>query len=74
MSGQSIGEGRWEKVDLPRGGLRTVGDLQVPLSAVTQASRLKLTVSIAGTPYSNDWDVWVYPAKSRPRPARATCW
>ncbi len=59
--GQTIGEGRWQEVDLPCGGLRSVGNVKCALSAVTKASRLKLTVSLSGTPFSNDWDVWVYP-------------
>lgn len=62
-AGQTIGEGRWDKIDLPRGGLRGVGNLQCTLAAVKTAARLKLTVSIADTPYRNQWDVWVYPAK-----------
>ncbi len=31
------------------------------LSGVTQPSHLQLTVAIEGTPYTNDWDLWVYP-------------
>ena len=60
-SGQSICEGRWTDVDLPRGGLREVGKLECGLAVVKRASRLSLSVSIAGTPYRNDWDLWVYP-------------
>ncbi len=59
--GQTVGEGRWQNVDLPCGGLRNVGDIQCALSAVKKACRLKLTVSLPGTPYGNDWDIWVYP-------------
>ncbi len=60
-SGQSIGEGRWTDVDLAAGGLRPVGPLRCSLSGVRHASRLRLSVSIEGTAYGNDWDVWVYP-------------
>ena len=60
-SEQTIGEGRWTDVSLPRGGLRKVGRLECSLSAVRRASRLTLTVSIPGTPYANDWQIWVYP-------------
>ncbi len=31
---QTIGEGRWTDVDLPRGGLRRVGNLECSLAAV----------------------------------------
>jgi hypothetical protein len=60
-AGQTIGEGRWTDVSLPRGGLRKVGRLECSLSAVRRASRLTLAVSIPGTPYANDWQIWVYP-------------
>ncbi len=62
-AGQSVGEGRWIDVVLPRGRLSRVGSLQCSLAAVHAASRLTLTVSIAGSSYSNYWHIWVYPAQ-----------
>ncbi len=67
--GQSLCEGRWTQVDLPRNGLRRVGSLECALAGVTQASRLRLSVSIEGTPYGNDWDIWVYPKEVETAPA-----
>lgn len=63
-TGQTIGEGRWTDVDLPRGGLRNVGRLECALQSVRRAMRLTLTVSLSGTEFANDWQVWVYPAQS----------
>ena len=61
-SGQTIGEGRWADCGSPawwtaKGRPRW----NVHSSAVRRASRLTLTVSIPGTPYANDWQIWVYP-------------
>lgn len=38
-----------------------VGEIKMPLNGVTSASKLKLTVTIEGTNFANDWDFWVYP-------------
>ncbi|MHB8955046.1 MAG: discoidin domain-containing protein [Pirellulaceae bacterium] len=61
---QTIGEGRWTDVDLPRGGLHKVGTLECSLAAMRRAGRLTLSVSIPGTSYANDWQVWVYPPRT----------
>ena len=73
-SGQSMCEGRWTDVDLPRGGLREVGKLECALAVVERASRLTLSVSIAGTPYRNDWDLWVYPTNVETAAPRRVSW
>jgi len=67
--GQTIAEGRWTDVDLPAGGLREIGTVECSLAAVRRASRLTLTVSVRGTPFKNDWQIWVYPPTTDPAPA-----
>ncbi|RKD12816.1 beta-glucuronidase [Pelobium manganitolerans] len=44
-------------------GLNTLGNISYSLSAISKAAKLNLEVEIAGTKYSNNWNVWVYPAK-----------
>ncbi len=58
---QMIGQGCWTDVDLPAGGLHEVGTATCSLNAVRRAGRLTLTVAVRGTPYVNDWQIWVYP-------------
>lgn len=41
------------------GGLTDLGDLNIPLCGVSQAARLKLTVSLCGR--ENHYFIWVYP-------------
>lgn len=60
-AGRSIAAGQWQDVELPRGRLSPVGEIRQPLGGLDAAGAMKLTVSIPGTPYANDWDVWVYP-------------
>jgi hypothetical protein len=44
---------------IPIGHNGVIGHIRQPLSSITKAAKLKVTVKIAGT--SNDWNVWVYP-------------
>jgi hypothetical protein len=57
---QRIGEGSWREVDLPAGDLHSVGRLEFPLRTADCPNQLTLTVSIEGSPYRNQWDLWVY--------------
>lgn len=43
-------------------GLLDAGEISASLSSLTEASRLNLTLDIAGTSYGNTYPLWVYPA------------
>ena len=60
-SGKEIAKGETEKKDLPLGNGRLGLTLSTPLSAVAAPAQCVLTLAIAGTPYTNSWDLWVYP-------------
>jgi len=47
--------------DVPVGNELVLGKVVVPLRSVAKAAKLTFVVSLEGTPYANDWDVWVYP-------------
>ncbi len=47
---------------VPIGNGIPLGRVSAPLSSVDTARQLRLTVTLEGTPFSNDWDFWVYPA------------
>ena len=47
--------------DLPMGQNISLGTAMLPLSGITTAQRLTLTVSIPGTTARNHWNFWVYP-------------
>jgi Glycosyl hydrolases family 2, sugar binding domain/Glycosyl hydrolases family 2/Glycosyl hydrolases family 2, TIM barrel domain len=45
------------------GAAQPVGKLSIPLNDIPIASHLKLEIAFDKLPISNDWDIWVYPAK-----------
>ncbi len=47
--------------DLPVGGNIELGKISVPLSNISEPTRLTLYVTIPGTEARNHWDFWVYP-------------
>jgi hypothetical protein len=61
--GKVYAEASFSKTDIPVGSPFRLGDLSVPLDRITEATRLDLTISIAGTDHANQWNIWVYPAK-----------
>jgi hypothetical protein len=43
------------------GGPCKLGTVGIPLSGLPVPHRYKLVIAIRGTPFENDWDIWVYP-------------
>lgn len=62
-SGSTIlAQGNLPQTDAPIGQNIPLGSIDMPLSAVGEAQKLTLTVSIPGTDARNHWDFWVYPS------------
>jgi hypothetical protein len=38
-----------------------LGRIKIPLNSIPAPARCKLMVGLQGTPFENDWDIWVYP-------------
>jgi|WetSurMetagenome_2_1015567.scaffolds.fasta_scaffold00005_4 hypothetical protein len=49
-------------------GNNIIGVFARDLEEVDKAEKLKLEVSISGTPYKNQWDIWIYPAEMNVNP------
>lgn len=60
-TGKILAKGAFDKKNYTWGNCLPVGTIEYPLSAVKTPMRLNLDLSIAGTSYGNDWDVWVFP-------------
>jgi len=47
-----------------------LGRIEVPLADAGAPAQLSVTLSLEGTKYSNNWDIWVYPADldAKPKP------
>ncbi|MEI6948651.1 sugar-binding domain-containing protein [Paraflavisolibacter sp. H34] len=61
--GKRVAGGRFSPKTYPAGGNLAVGKISLPLHAITEATQLRLTVSVEGSPFQNDWNFWVYPAQ-----------
>jgi len=59
--GTVLAEGELNRQDISVGNGRVLGHASVPLSKVTDAARLVLTIECKDTEYRNAWDIWVYP-------------
>ncbi len=53
--------------DVPVGNGVRLSPLNLDLRGLPAPSRYKLVVGLSGTPYANDWDIWVYPAEAPTR-------
>lgn len=58
---EKIGTGSFQTPFIAIGHNEEIDRIRQPLSAITQAAKIKVTVEIAGTSIANDWNVWVYP-------------
>ena len=71
-NGRTAISGNFTPQDIPVGGTSPLGHLDLDLKTVTAPARYKLVVTLNGTPFENDWDVWVYPkAEQVVEPAQA---
>jgi hypothetical protein len=67
--GREVAAGKLPVLTVPTGKLTTLGAIRASLAEVHAPAKLTVTVSLPGTTFSNDWEIWVYPAKtSVPRP------
>lgn len=50
-------------VAAPVGGPARIGRVEIPLAAFAALApaKLRLEIAVEGTPFANDWDLWLYP-------------
>ncbi|MBP7935086.1 MAG: discoidin domain-containing protein [Phycisphaerae bacterium] len=60
-AGKQLGGNALPARTIPVGNGTVLGEVALPLAAVAKATKCVLTVSLPGTTYANDWDIWVYP-------------
>lgn len=60
-TGCKIASGQLPAKTIPLGNGTSFGEIKLPLSNISKAQKMILTISIEGTDFSNDWDFWVYP-------------
>jgi hypothetical protein len=64
--GSILARGRFNARDIPVGSGIALGRVDLPLRDIPAPARYKLVVALDGTPFENDWDVWVYPEAKQP--------
>ncbi len=65
---KTVASGEFPAKPLPTGTQTSVGELKLPLEKFSRATKLNLEVTVKGTRFANDWDLWVYPAKVEKAP------
>ncbi len=66
--GRKVAAGQLSEITIPLGNGIQLGKIEVPLASVVAPAKLSVTVSVKDTPYSNNWDIWVYPQKLDAQP------
>jgi hypothetical protein len=61
--GQVLANGPFDPKTIPLGHGTTLGRVEVSLANIAAPTACKLVVGLKGTPFENDWNVWVYPAR-----------
>jgi hypothetical protein len=61
--GRSIANGEFTTETIANEGLTRVGEINIPLNNLKEATKLNLEIRLQGTNYTNDWDIWVYPTE-----------
>jgi hypothetical protein len=61
--GRKVTAGQLPAMTIPLGNGIQLGRIDVPLANVAAPAKLSLIVSLKRTPFTNNWDIWAYPAK-----------
>lgn len=69
-AGKELKSGSFSPKTYGNGNGMPVGNIDFSLAEITQPSQLNLEVSLDQTAFVNDWNFWVYPAKT-PEPSPA---
>ena len=59
--GEVVGSGKLDKTTIEKGNLNTVGNISQSLGHITSSQKLTLEMTIEGTEYATDYNIWVYP-------------
>ncbi|MGD8500219.1 MAG: hypothetical protein PVJ86_06200, partial [Phycisphaerales bacterium] len=62
-NGREVASGQLPEITIPLGNGIQLGEIEVPFANVAAPAKLIATVSLQGTPFTNKWDIWVYPAR-----------
>jgi hypothetical protein len=75
--GKMYVKGSFTKDLIPLDNCIETGNIEFPLQSIREAKQVTLSVAIEGTPFHNQWNLWVYPAEKpaiSAQPYIATSW
>ena len=61
QGGHTIAQGSLPGISLASGKLNELGTMNASLSTAAAPIKLTVTLSLRNTPFSNSWNIWVYP-------------
>ncbi|HEY4207754.1 MAG TPA: glycoside hydrolase family 2 TIM barrel-domain containing protein, partial [Puia sp.] len=61
QAGRRIAGGTLPRQDIVMGNGVRIGEFSCGLGELKQASQLTIVLRLKGTPYENEWNIWVYP-------------
>lgn len=59
--GRVCRQGGWTVDEIDLGSALPLGQVRTDLANLSVPARYRLIIGLAGTPFENDWDFWVYP-------------
>lgn len=63
VSGETVFTGELPNNRIPNNGLNDAGEISFPLESVKSPDKLRISISLKNSGYSNRYPVWVYPAQ-----------
>ena len=66
--GREVAAGKLPALTVPTGKLTALGAIKASLASARAPGKFTVTVSLPGTEFANDWEIWVYPANVAPQP------
>jgi hypothetical protein len=69
QDGKALAKGEFAARTIPLGQSTPLGRVEVSLANVAAPKACTLVVGLKGTPFRNDWNVWVYGARQEAAPA-----
>jgi hypothetical protein len=69
VHGKTLAKGEFAARTIPLGQSIPLGRISIDLAKLSASQACKLVVGIKGTPFENDWGVWLYPARPAAAPA-----
>ena len=65
QSNKIIAQGTFTDLEIPFGGLTSIGEINIDLKPIEKAEKLSLNIALEDSGYNNSYPVWVYPEVSK---------